>query len=241
MIKQQLWKNWMVFPLNGVRKLKVAQSSTNLCQVDRDWEGEQLEKDLVQLDGDGSLLFIFHTSFLLFRWRSENTKTESLSALHTLPNSRTSKESCQVLVQFPQRYQAGGPTRLNIQQLVHDWFYTYRSMHVFISDKDIFVIQLFVGLTWAVVLRSRDVRLPVDAHHHSVVSLIGLQSQLFLWLHVLSTHLLHFRSKNCLWSCCGVYTVGLKTTIKRLELHNFTCINFTWYITYKHRNLNVAE
>lgn len=32
----------------------------------------------------------------------------------------------------------------------------------------------------------------VDAHHHSVVSLIGLQRELFLWFHVLCTHLLHF-------------------------------------------------
>lgn len=79
-------------------------------------------------------------------------------------------------------------------------------------------------------------QVPVDTHDHSVVSFVGLQSQLFLRLHVFSTHFLHLWGKHCLWSGGRVYAVGLKfgkkkenNTPKHINKMSFAITNHIWH------------
>jgi len=49
----------------------------------------------------------------------------------------------------------------------------------------------------------------VDSNDDGVVSLVGFECDLFLWLHLLRLHLLDLAGEDCLGLGCGVDTVGL--------------------------------
>lgn len=53
-----------------------------------------------------------------------------------------------------------------------------------------------------------------------MVSLVRLQCELLLWLHVLSSHLFHLWGKHCFWGCCGVDAVCLKVKMTGSVLFN---------------------